>query len=201
VQPSVLFVKTPRLHSGLSLTVLILGGLIACTCVALDVDIGQMLSALLQVVGARSPEQTRPPLRQIIVSAGNELSIAGNTQTLTQVPPDELARRLAWAALDQQDGWLAFRGQSLQSVATEFNRHNERKLIIGDPQTGRLRVGGKFRMTDLDGFVAALGVTHGVKATVSRSDTRFGESITLTGGNSQSKAGVEPPIPAPTLDK
>jgi ferric-dicitrate binding protein FerR (iron transport regulator) len=195
-------VKTPRLHSRLSLTVLILGGLIACTCVALDVDIGQMLSAVLQVVAARSPEQIRRPLREIIVSAGDELSIAGNTQTLTHVPPDELARRLAWAGLYQQDGWLAFRGQSLQSVATEFNRHNERQLIIGDPQTGRLRVGGKFRVTDLEGFVTALGVTHGVKATVSRSDPRFGESITLTGGgNSQSKAGAQPSIPAPTLDK
>jgi hypothetical protein len=194
-------VKTPRLHSGLSLTVLILGGLIACTCVALDVDIGQMLSALLQAVGARSPEQTRRPSREIVVSAGNELSIAGNTQTMTHVPPDELARRLAWAASYQQDGWLAFRGQSLESVATELNRHNDRKLIIGDPQTGRLLVGGQFRMTDLEGFVAALGVTHGVKATVSRSDTRFGESITLTGGHSQSKAGAQLSIPAPTLDK
>jgi ferric-dicitrate binding protein FerR (iron transport regulator) len=194
-------VKTPRLHSRLRLTLLILGGLIACTCVALDVDIGQMLSAVLQVVAARSPEQIRRPLPEIIVSAGDELSIAGNTRTMTHVPPDELARRLAWAGLYQQDGWLAFRGQSLQSVATEFNRHNKAKLIIGDPQTGRLQVGGKFRVTDLEGFVTALGVTHGVKATVSRSDTRFGESITLTGGNSQSKAGAQLSIPAPTLDK
>jgi ferric-dicitrate binding protein FerR (iron transport regulator) len=76
--------------------------------------------------------------REIIVPAGDELSIAGNTQTMTHVPPDELARRLAWAGLYQQDGWLAFRGRSLQSVPAEFNRHNERKLLIGDPQTGRL---------------------------------------------------------------
>jgi hypothetical protein len=58
--------------------VLLPGELIACTCVALDVDIGQMLSAVLQVVAARSPEQTRRPLRQIIVSAGgNSQSKAG----------------------------------------------------------------------------------------------------------------------------
>jgi hypothetical protein len=138
-------VKTPRLHSRLSLTVLLLGGLIACTCVALDVDIGQMLSAVLQVVTARSPEQTRRPLREIIVSAGDELSIAGNTQTMTHLPPDELARRLAWAGLYQQDGWLAFRGANLQQ-------------------------------------------------------SRFGESLDLTGGNSQSKAGVQLSVPAPTLD-
>jgi hypothetical protein len=61
-------------------------------------------------------------------------------------------------------GWR-FGANLQQSVATEFNRHNERKLLIGDPQTGRLQVGGKFRVTDLEGFVAALAVTHGVKAT------------------------------------
>jgi hypothetical protein len=199
-RPSVFFVKTPRPHSRLSLTVLILGVLIACACVALEVDIGQMLSSLLQVVGLRGPEQTRRPSREIIVSAGEQLSIAGHTQTMTHVPPDELTERLAWAAMYQKDGWLAFRGQSLESVAAEFNRHNERKLVIGDPRTGRLRVGGKFRVTDVEGFVAALGVTNGVKATVSGSGTRFGAVITLTGGNSQSTGSAELVDPAPTLD-
>jgi hypothetical protein len=193
-----LSVKTPRPHSRLGLTVLIMGGLVACTCLAVDVDVGQMLSNLLQVAGLRPLEQTTRPSREIIVSAGYELSVAGNTQTMAPVPPDEPASRLAWAGMYQQDGWLAFRGQSLQSVATEFNRHNERQLIIGDPQTGRLQVGGKFRVTDLEGFVAALGVTHGVKAIVSQPGTQFGESITLTGGTAPS---TPLPIPAPTLDK
>lgn len=175
-----------------------MSGLVACTCLAVDVDVGQMLSSLLQVTGLRAPERTRLPSREIIVSAGYKLNVAGNTQTMAPVPREELASRLAWAGMYQQDGWLAFRGQSLQSVATEFNRHNERQLIIGDPQTGRLQVGGKFRVTDLEGFVAALGVTHGVKAIVSRPDTQFGESITLTGGTA---LGTAPPIPAPTLDK
>ncbi len=190
--------KTPRAHSWLGLTVLIMGGLVACTCLAVDVDVGQMLSGLLQVAGLRASEQTGRPSREIIVSAGYQLSIAGNTQTMASVPRDELASRLAWAGMYQQDGWLAFRGQSLQSVATEFNRHNERQLVIADPQTGRLQVGCKFRATDLEGFVAALGVTHGVKAIVSRPGTQFGESITLTGG---AAAGTPLPIPAPTLDK
>src|SRR5712675_2184721 len=152
-RPSVLSVKMPRPHSTLSRTVLIMGGLVACTCVAVNVDVGQMLSSLLQVVGIRAPEPTRRPFREIVVSAGYELNIAGNTQILAPVPPDELATRLAWAGMYQQDGWLAFQGQSLESVASEFNRHNERQLIIGDPQTGRLQVGGKFRVTDVDGFV------------------------------------------------
>ena len=55
-------------------------------------------------------------------------------------------------------------GASLPEVAAEFNRYNGRQLVMGDPATGHLRVGGKFRLTDLEGFLAALEVTHGVKA-------------------------------------
>lgn len=90
-----------------------MGGLVACTCLAVGVDVGQMLSGLLQVTGLRAPERTRLPSREIIVSAGYELNVAGNTQTMAAVPGEELASRLAWAGMYQQDGWLAFRGQSL----------------------------------------------------------------------------------------
>jgi len=97
-------------------------------------------------------------------------------------------KRLAWAGMYQKDGWLAFRGQSLESVVVELNRHNRRKLRIADPQTARLRVGGKFRVTDLDGFVAALGLTQRCQSyPLGRegpdSNGRTGEVITLSGGN------------------
>jgi hypothetical protein len=60
-----------------------------------------------------SSRGSRLPSREIIVSAGYELNVAGNTQTMAAVPGEELASRLAWAGMYQQDGWLAFRGQSL----------------------------------------------------------------------------------------
>ena len=191
----------PRAHFKLAAILLICGGAVACTCGALDVDFGHLVRGLLRVVGVRSAEQSSQLVREIIVSAGSELTIAGGTQTITQVSPDELVKRLAWAGMYQKDGWLAFRGQSLESVVAEFNRHNRRKLRIGDPKTAQLQVGGKFRVTDLDGFVAALGLTHGVRATLSGAGgARFGEVITLSGGNSDSSQDLaepetHPPVP------
>jgi hypothetical protein len=181
-------VNLRRVHFKLGLTLLIGGGAIACTCGALDVGFSQMVRGLLRIVGIQGVQQTHPLVKEIIVSAGNELTVNGGRQTISPVAPDELVKRLAWAGMYQKDGWLAFRGQSLESVVAELNRHNRRKLRIGDPQTARLRVGGKFRVTDLDGFVAALGLTHGVRATVSvaegpDSNGRTGEVITLSGGN------------------
>lgn len=193
-------VMLPRAHFKLAAILLICGGAIACTCGALDVDFGHLVRGLLRVVGVRSAGQSSQLVKEIIVSAGSELTIAGGTQTITQVSPDELVKRLAWAGMYQKDGWLAFRGQSLESVVAEFNRHNRRKLIIGDPKTARLQVGGKFRVTDLDGFVAALGLTHGVRATLSGAGgARFGDVITLSGGNSDSSQDPEEPKTSPPV--
>ncbi len=194
-------VKLPRAQFKLAAILLICGSAIACTCGALDVDFGHLVRGLLRVVGVRAAAHSSQLVKEIIVSAGNELTIAGGTQTIAPVSPEELIKRLAWAGMYQKDGWLAFRGQSLESVVAEFNRHNKRKLRIADPRTARLQVGGKFRVTDLDGFVAALGLTHGVRATLSAAaGARFGEVITLSGGNSQSPKDpgeheINPPVP------
>jgi ferric-dicitrate binding protein FerR (iron transport regulator) len=115
----------------------------------------------------------------------------------SRLTPDEVARRLSWAGIYQKDGWLAFRDEPLSKVVVEFNRHNKRQLKIGDPKTGRLQVGGKFRVTDVDGFVAALGITHGVKATHSGPEGRADDVIILTGGSSESEGSdeiVDPPL-------
>jgi transmembrane sensor len=137
-------------------------------------------------VGIEALERKGQLTKETIVTAGNELSVAGHTMTITSAPAGEVARRLAWAGIYQKDGWLAFRGETLEKVVAELNRHNRRQLKIGDPETARLRVGGQFRMTDLDGFVAALEITHRVQATLSGPEGQPGDVIVLTRGTSES---------------
>ncbi len=177
-----------RYKTGLLL--LIGGGAIACACAALQVDFRQVVHGLLHVAGVRAGHASAQQRQEVIVAAGNELTMDGGVQRITPIAPDEVARRLAWAGMYDNGGWLNFRGQSLETVVAEFNRHNTRKLRVGDPQTGRLQVGGSFRDDDLDGFVAALAMTHEVRATRSGADGRFGDEITLNGGNSSGSAAI-----------
>jgi transmembrane sensor len=94
-----------------------------------------------------------------LVDAG-QIAIAGisrvNVESLDQ---EEIARRLAW-----HEGMLLFNGQSLAEVAAEFNRYNERKLVITDPAVARIRIGGYFRATDLDSFVRVMEERFGIVA-------------------------------------
>jgi hypothetical protein len=171
-------VRSLRPQFKLALSLLIGSGVLACTCAAYDVDVGHLWGTLMQVVGVRQ----RIPRQEVILTAGQELSVAGSTATLRYVPAEAVTQRLAWAGIRLKDGWVAFQGQTLESVIEELNRHNARQLVIGDHTVGRLRIGGKFRVTDVDGFLAALAVTHGVKAAVSPPDSNTPQVIVLTGG-------------------
>lgn len=94
-----------------------------------------------------------------IVDAG-QMAIAASSQVKVEsLDQEEIARRLAW-----HDGMLLFNGQTLAVVAAEFNRYNERKLVIADPAVGRLRIGGYFRATDLESFVRVLQERFGIVA-------------------------------------
>jgi transmembrane sensor len=94
-----------------------------------------------------------------LVDAG-QIAIAASSQVRVQsLDQEEIARRLAW-----HQGMLLFNGQSLADVAAEFNRYNERKLVVADPAVGRIRIGGYFRATDLDSFVRVLEERFGIVA-------------------------------------
>jgi len=193
-QPSLTLMRALRSHIKLGLSLLVCSGALACTCAAYDVDVRHLCGRLLRAVGLG---QGNLAPKETIVAAGNELSVAAHTVTLSHVPPDALAQRLAWAGIYLKDGWIWFQGQTLENVVAEFNRYNERQLMIGDGATGRLRVGGKFRVTDLDGFVAALAVPHGVKAIPATLGGKTPGVTILVGGGSGS---AYPQGPAPAAE-
>ena len=170
--------KSLRPHFRLASTLLIGSGVLACSCAAYDVDVGHLWGTLLHGVGF----QRRIPHREVVMRAGQELRVEGRAVTLRDVPAEAVTQRLAWSGIRLQDGWVAFQGQTLESVTEELNRHNARQLVIGDPGIGQLRIGGKFRVTDIDGFVAALKLTHGVRAVIAPAAADKPQMIVLTGG-------------------
>jgi transmembrane sensor len=95
----------------------------------------------------------------VTLAAGQTaMSHAGHVE-VQYISSAEAARRLAW-----QGGAISFQGESLADAISEFNRYSRRRLELGDPELGKLRVGGEFRTTDIDSFVAALRASFGLAA-------------------------------------
>jgi len=70
----------------------------------------------------------------------------------------ELEEQLSW-----RTGVLVFRDVTLAEAAAEFNRYNDRKIIIEDPAVAELRVAGNFRATNIDAFVRLLEQAYPVR--------------------------------------
>lgn len=77
---------------------------------------------------------------------------AGESGVLVQnVPLMEVDDHLTW-----RSGYLTFRETPLADAITEFNRYNERQIVIEDPAVAGIRISGKFRSTRFEAFVRLL---------------------------------------------
>ena len=63
----------------------------------------------------------------------------------------EIERQLSW-----RDGYLAFEGTPLTEVVADFNRYLAKPIEIDDPSIESIRIGGRFRCTDPEAFLALL---------------------------------------------
>lgn len=66
-------------------------------------------------------------------------------------------RALAW-----RSGMIDLNGRTLYDAAEEFNRYNERQIIIADPRIAREEFDGLFRINDPAGFAEAVKTSLGV---------------------------------------
>ena len=69
----------------------------------------------------------------------------------------DLSDDLVW-----RNGMLAFRNRSLKEAVGEFNRYNQRKLVIDDPTLQQRKVVGIFPANDPDRFASDLMDFHGI---------------------------------------
>jgi transmembrane sensor len=66
----------------------------------------------------------------------------------------EMARVLSW-----REPLLRLGGATLAELANDFERATGKRLILADPSLAELRVGGRFRADDIDGFTHLLATT------------------------------------------
>jgi len=90
----------------------------------------------------------------VVVASAQKMSLKKENTT-------DLATGLGW-----RHGLLIFKYTTLADAAAEFNRYNDRKLVITDPSVGRLKIVGTFATNNVAAFadvaedVLHLKVTH-----------------------------------------
>ena len=85
------------------------------------------------------------------LEAGGEASTHGNEIAIERIGLNEVERALSW-----REGYLEFQETPLPRVVAEFNRYRLQRIEIDDPRLNSIRIGGRFRCTDANAFLALL---------------------------------------------
>ena len=76
---------------------------------------------------------------------------------INSIAPDQLERQLAW-----RSGYLVFKGDSLSHVVAEINRYTPVTIEIADPALNAVRVGGRFKVGEVEAMFEVLKTSFGV---------------------------------------
>lgn len=121
------------------------------------------------VVEVWTQDGQAPPRR---VAAGERMFAENEGGAPTAPSADaDLGRQLAW-----RDGQIVLDGQTLSQAADEFNRYNDRKIVVADPRLAGQRFVGWFRTNDPEGFAEAAATTFNGRVSLGR------DTIVLRGG-------------------
>jgi transmembrane sensor len=116
----------------------------------------QAPAAPQQALDARSRPVGLTTVRAL--NAGEQLSTASADYAIVPVSQKQLSSELAW-----REGAIIFEGQPLSQAVSEIERYTDARIVVSDPRVAALRVGGRFRTDDVQGFLdglqAALPVT------------------------------------------
>lgn len=108
--------------------------------------------------------------RATLVTAGDTAIMQGDAVLLAPRSAERVDDEQAW-----RRGMLRFDQETLANVAAEFNRYNHRRIVVADPETGGIRIGGAFHTRSIDGFVRLLQDAYGLRV------EKKGDEIIISG--------------------
>jgi transmembrane sensor len=97
------------------------------------------------------------------LAAGGEISTRGGEMVVAKLDVNDVERALSWS-----QGYLEFQDTPLPHAVAEFNRYRTQKIDIDDPSLNSIRIGGRFRCTDANAFLAL--VQQGFPVVVTRDE-------------------------------
>ncbi|VAV99010.1 hypothetical protein MNBD_ALPHA02-1429 [hydrothermal vent metagenome] len=100
----------------------------------------------INILNARHEES-----RSVIIGKGDIAKTNQGTVLVVNKGLETVNRELSW-----RQGFIIFDKTPLKDAAAEFNRYNDRAVIIKDPRIADIRVSGKFKTDNLEAFVRLL---------------------------------------------
>lgn len=93
-----------------------------------------------------------------LLTPGEMATATANKISVQRVPQKRLMLDLSW----RHDA-LVFDNTRLADAAAEFNRYNQRKLVIADPAVGELKIYGTFRADNVTDFTQLTEAVFGLR--------------------------------------
>lgn len=125
-------------------TVRVTGTAFDVRCAAPDELVVTVTEGSVQVQAAAVPGAP------VTLTRGHQLAAGGGSVLVRTLSPGALDDVLAW-----RDGQVVFADTRLDEALTRFAQHHGRTLRVL-PAAASLTLGGRYRLDDLDGFLAAL---------------------------------------------
>jgi transmembrane sensor len=116
---------------------------------AFDVDLKGKTTTVTVVDGrvdVRSADTSSPA--PLLVDAGEQVIATEQPQKPLRASRANVLAATAWT-----HGALVFEGSRLEEVIEEFNRHNERQIVLADPVLGDMQLSGVYTSTDPELFL------------------------------------------------
>ena len=121
-----------------------------------------VLSGRVRVTDAKAEENSSTAS----VAAGSVAVTKADATLVTESSPENVEADLAW-----REGQLIFRNDTLAEAAAEFNRYNDRKMVVSG-KVAELKISGSFKASNEDGFGRLLRDAYGLNVTTNENEVR-----------------------------
>jgi transmembrane sensor len=101
------------------------------------------------------------------ITRGDILQAQGGSTLVLQDAEPRVERSLAW-----RDGLLQFDATPLSDAAAEFNRYNQRKIVVTGT-AGTIPIGGSFKASNVNAFARLLHEAYGLQVEKTATETKI----------------------------
>lgn len=129
------------------------------------------LAAQLEPAPEQNPTQTLAqiePVARLTIGQSTRIKNAAITKAdsndqqpatnIIEYSPEQLAQELSW-----RTGYLLFAGEPLPELIKKISRYTSVNIQITDPTLNQVRVGGRFKVGELDAMLEVLETSFGIQ--------------------------------------